>query len=289
LTLRLIADAAAQTTVPGAITAGATSIVAASTANFTVPQNFANGQISLTILDSGNAAWNPAAPLATPYEYVYCGNNNTGTNTFSGLTRGVAGTTAHSFFAGATIAQGLLAEDIMASVPWKFDEQIPGAVSSITIPASGSIPATYLGINWRAILIKFKVRTSSANGNDNLQIQFNGDSGGNYDYSQFGWSSTNPMTASNVANQTQAVVGTIAGGTSTAGRISNGWIEIFGYSDVTVHSYLAENYQSYGVGGWKYVGEWHGTAAAITSVKLLLSAGNYASSPSCLITTYLLP
>src|ERR1700738_3696291 len=115
---RLIADAQAQTTIALPLSAVASSFVGATTANFSIPQNFGSGgQGSLTVLDAGNPLWNPAAPLATPYEYIYFATNTVGTNTISGLTRGVAGTTAHAFFAGAIVAQGLLAEDIVASVP----------------------------------------------------------------------------------------------------------------------------------------------------------------------------
>src|SRR5258708_29594188 len=86
--LRLLANAPAQTTVPGTITAGATSIVCASTANLPVPA--ANQQFTFLILDAGNVAWNPSTPLATPFEYVWCTTNTVGSNTLSGLTRGVA-------------------------------------------------------------------------------------------------------------------------------------------------------------------------------------------------------
>src|SRR5258708_11128248 len=87
--LRLLPNAPAQTTVPGTITAGATSIVCASTANLPVPA--ANQQFTFLILDAGNVAWNPSTPLATPFEYVWCTTNTVGSNTLSGLTRGVAG------------------------------------------------------------------------------------------------------------------------------------------------------------------------------------------------------
>src|SRR5215472_2739876 len=143
--IRLLADAGAQTTVSGAITAGATSVVGQSTANFPQPQNVGAGQASLTILDTGNPAFNASTPLATPFEYAYYTNNNTGTNTLSGLTRGVAGTTAKAFFAGATIAVGLLAEDIVASSPWKFGE----ATIATNTATWSNIPASYLGITWR--------------------------------------------------------------------------------------------------------------------------------------------
>lgn len=110
---RLLANAPAQTTVSGSITAGATSIAALSTANFPVPS--AGQQFTFLLIDSGNPAYSVNTPLATPYEYVYCTTNTVGTNTLGGLTRGVAGTSAHAFFAGATLAYALLADDLTAS------------------------------------------------------------------------------------------------------------------------------------------------------------------------------
>jgi len=106
--------------VPLAITAVQTSVVLQSTGGFPVPSGVQ--QLSVIILDTGNPAYSAASPLATPYEYQQVNGNNTGTNT---LTFGVgggaasrtsyAGTTPKAFFAGATIAVVLLAEDLVAA------------------------------------------------------------------------------------------------------------------------------------------------------------------------------
>jgi hypothetical protein len=291
LPLRLLADAGAQTTIPGVLTSGATSFVGASTANFASPQSFANGQGSLTILDQGNPAWNPATPLATPYEYAYYTNNNTGTNTISGLTRGVAGTTGHGFFAGALVAQGILAEDIYASVPWKFDDQLlggPGA--SIVIPSSGSIPASYLGATWRGIRIRWSLLTTSGNHGDFVQMRFNGDTAANYDYQALVGAAA-AASATSSGSATSFRVGSTVGGLGTAGHWGQGWIEIFdAFNTVKMKTFIAACY-SYD-GGSAITeemdgGNWHTSASPITSITLFPSAGNFATN--CLVTTELLP
>lgn len=274
--LRLIADAGAQTTIPLALTSGATSFVGASTANFTQPQNFGNGVGRLTLLDAGNPAWNPAAPLVTPFEYCDYTNNNTGTNTISGLTRGVAGTTAHNFFAGAIVAQGLLVEDILASSTWKFDEQNPTSGTSITIPSSGSFPASYLGIAWRHIDIEYTINGGASGGV--LQMQYNADVAAHYEFNQVLLSGGAWTFGGIQTGQTSMRVGVA----NTTGTIANkGYIEIPDYVEAVWRKLLtyrcirndagAEGLEI-GMGVWTL-----SPAAAITTITLFLSAGAYAS------------
>jgi hypothetical protein len=293
MTLRLLADAGAQTSIALALGSGATSFVGGSTANFAQPQNFAGGQGSLTILDQGNPSWNPAAPLATPYEYAYYNNNNTGTNTISGMTRGVAGTTAKSFFANALVAQGIIAEDIYASVPWKFDEQSPaGTAASVLIPASGSIPASYLGVSWRCIHIRYQLRTNSGNATDFLTLRL-GTGGGAVDasanYNQQNLQGSAAVASAGSSGGTTSIrAGILIGGTGTATKIAQGEIVIFNYAGTTFQKVItALNGNWPGSGNpsteldW---GDWSNTGA-ITSVSLIASAGNVTG----LVTTYLEP
>ena len=274
--MRLIADANAQTTIPGALTSGATSFVCASTANFTSPQNFGNGAGRYTLLDAGNVAWNPAAPFATPFEYGSYTNNNTGTNTLSGLTRGEGGTTAHSFAAGAIIAQGLLAEDLLASVPWKFDDQ-SGAAASFTIPASGTIPASYLGIAWSGIRITWQARDSSANGADILQMVLNADGTANYDYDTHFVSSSTLQNAPSVGASFLRA-GALSTSTSPANSFNGGWVEFPIYASGNRRLYTYQCWRNDNVvtvewGG----GAWRNTAAAITSITMTPGAGSFVA------------
>lgn len=289
MTLRLIADANAQTTIALALGSGAASFVGGNTANFTSPQSFGNGQGSLTILDAGNPAFNQAAPFATPFEYAYYTNNNTGTNTISGLTRGVAGTTPHNFFAGAQVAQGLIAEDIIASVPWKFDEQSPiGA--SLTIPASGSIPASYLGITWRHIQIRWVARDTSGNNSDVLSMQFNGDNTANYDNQVLDVTGTAATPAQGLT-ATSARVGIVPGAGTGAAILASGRIEINNYAATATRRYVesrcVRNEAGITFGYEDGVCGWRNSSSAITSITLFPGAGSFGSGS--LFTTYLIP
>lgn len=285
--LRLINNAPAQTTIALALGSGATSFVGGSTALFTVPQSFGAGQGSLTILDRGNPAWNDATPLATPYEYAYYTTNTTGTNTISGMTRGVAGTSAHSFFAGAIVAQGLLAEDIVSSVPWKFDEQSPTG-ASVTVPASGSIPASYLGVNWRHIQVVICGRLSAASTVDTVNLRFNGDVGANYT-----WSSLAAVAASPVgvlpAGASSIAIGVLPAATAPASLPGVIYLDIPEFANTSFLRIAQSRVGAHG-GGTSFedalfFGNWN-ASTALTS--FTLSVASLFVSPSR-ITTYLLP
>jgi hypothetical protein len=275
--LRLISDALAQSTIPLALTNVAVTFVAGASANFTQPQNFGGGVARITILDAGNGAFNPAAPLATNFEYIDYTNNNTGTNTISGITRGVAGSTAHAFSAGAVIAQGFLVEDILASTAWKFDHQTPTGIGTITIPASGTIPASYLGTSWQALEIMWHARTTSGNNSDVMTMTHNGDNTANYD--TFIQDLGGTYAQNSILGGTSMRPGVIAGGTLGAGLFNSGRITIWNYGATGARrpwvSEVFRNDIASGVG--IYNGAWRNTANAITSITLAAAAGNFAS------------
>lgn len=287
--LRLLANAGAQTTAPSAITAAASSIVGASTANFPAPAT--GQQFSLTILDSGNPGFNAAAPLATPFEYCYCTTNTTGTNTLSGLTRGVASTTARAFFAGATLAVGLLAEDIVASATWKMEEQTLSGAAQCLIPASGVIPTSYLGITWRHLDVRYRLRTTAApNGNASLFMQFNGDATGNYGWAQFYNIAPGTPAYNEQFSQTWIGIGLLPQGGATANMFGQGDIKIEDYGGPQVKKARGWSDGSYGLGtpGLQTTLRFgfYNSTNAITAIRLFPSDGSTFSGE---VTTYLTP
>jgi hypothetical protein len=290
--IRQTADAAAQSTVAGAITAVQTTITLVSATGF--PAILGGGQQSVTILDSGNPNWNASTPLATPYEYqqvnAISGNVLTlGPGGGAAARSSFAGTTPKSFFAGATVAATLLAEDIVASAPWKYDEQMP-TTASVTIPASGSIPASYLGVAWRHIQIRWTARDTSGNNSDSLTMQFNGDAGANYDQQVLTVNGSTNTAAQNLAT-TSCRVGFLPGATTGATILSAGRIEIVNYASTTVRRYVeafcTQNSAGITFGFEVDAASWRNTSAAITSIVLQPAAGSFGSNS--LFTTYLIP
>lgn len=201
---RTFIDAGAQSTSPSAITNSQTTLTLQSTANFGGPSTIL--PTSIVILDSGNPAWNASSPLATPYEYQLISANNTGTNTLtinSGTRSSYAGTTPKSFFAGATVAAVLLAEDLNL-VPQRFATQNPSSGTTVT----QTIPSLFRHID---IIYDLAVTGS----NTDVFLQFNLDSGNHYYWASDGAGSDLTRTG---ANGGVAVNSGLVGfvGTSTA-------------------------------------------------------------------------
>src|SRR5262249_11973391 len=101
--IRQLADAGAQSTVSAAITSSQTSVTLQSAAGF--PAILSGGQLSVTILDTGNPGFLAASPLATPFEYQQVNAIAGNVLTFGpggGAASRVAygGTTPKAFFAG---------------------------------------------------------------------------------------------------------------------------------------------------------------------------------------------
>lgn len=298
------ADAGAQNFTSGgaAITAAQTSVTLQSASGF--PAILANGQLSVTILDGGNPIWDPTNPLATPFEYQQVNGISGNVLTFgpgggSAQRVAYAGTTPKSFFSGSVgppvkcpiIAVGLLAEDLVASFTTKFDEQTPTSGSSITIPASGTIPSSYLGVPYRHIEIEWTARTNSTNGGDVIGLQLNLDSGANYDWNGFGMAASALTPIGVTTGATNIRVGVAAGGATAAGIAGKGKIEIIDAFETSFRKFVKADCvrnDASAFGNDQTYGDWHpATPVAITSITLLLAAGAFVAGSR--ITTRLKP
>lgn len=295
---RQLADAPAQsnTASGAAITAAQTSVTLQSASGF--PAILANGQLSVTILDGGNPAFNPAAPLNTPFEYQQVNGISGNVLTFgpgggSASRVSYAGTTPRAFLSGSIpnapiIAAGMLAEDIVASSTWKFDEQILGAAApNVRIPAAGSIPPTYLGITWRHLEIIWTARSDQASVTT-LNAQLNGDNANHY-FNQDNLAAGVVVGTSANTTASSARVGTLG---TTADPFSSGKFVIPFYTIGPRINFLYEalrndvgvtnNFGSeWGVSGWS-------GAAPVTSILLFpFATGNFVAGT--VFTTYLKP
>lgn len=153
-----------------------------------------------------------------------------------------------------------------------IEEQTPSGVATITFSSLGAY--THLKILWTG-------RSTVAAVNDGLRLQFNGDTGANYDRQRLTANSTTVAATESLAG-TNADIGTMAGSTATSNLCGSGEIIIYNYRDTTFHKtgtstnfFRQDNttgntlLRSYGF-GWR-------STSAITSVTLLMTGGNYVA------------
>lgn len=267
---RTFVDAGAQSISAGAITSAQTTLTLTSTANFAGPTTIL--PISIVILDSGNPAYSASNPLATPFEYQLITNNNTGTNVLtinSGVRSSYAGTTPKAFFAGATVAVVLLAEDLNL-LPQRFATQTPSSGVSI----SQTIPSLFRHVD---VIYDIAVNTT----NTSVFMQLNTDAGAHYYWSHNDAASNGTRTGNGGDAVTAGEVGFIGtgGNLDTSGRVRINdiqqtvrhvrWTFEGAYDNNAVpifHSLTGS-------------GLWQPTAlAAVTSIALFISGGAITSS-----------
>jgi hypothetical protein len=172
--------------------------------------------------------------------------------------------------------------DLMASLgmPVLIEEYTgDGTTGTKTFSA---IPGTYnrLRLVWLA-------RSSDAASTVNIAIQFNGDTGANYDRQQITANAT-VLAAAEGLGATSAVIATITGAGATAGYAGSGELLIPHYAATTFNK-QGRTEHAYQVGtattnfqrrtsaiGWR-------STAAITSITAALSAGNYITGSKLLL------
>lgn len=275
-------DAAAQSTCASAINNTQTSVTLLSASGFATPVN--GQQFGVVILDSGNSSYSAANPLATPYEYQQVNGVSGNVLTFgpgggAAARSSFAGTTPKSYFAGATIAAALLAEDLNAGFLVKLDERLLSTTASLTFPASGTLPTGF-----RHLLLEYQMRGDTASINVEMFLRFNGDSGVFY-----GSQRTNNSGTGGVVNQEQTAstgirswyisAASAAAGAAGWGRIWIPWYQsalwktcridnsFFNAASLPSSAQIA-NDMTNGV----YI-----STAAITSITILPGSGNLAT------------
>lgn len=147
--------------------------------------------------------------------------------------------------------------------------QSPSGVNSVTF---SSIPTGF-----KHLELRISGRASDAVTSENIQLQFNGDTGNNYDYQEenrFGRGTGNAVSSI----QGPAIIGA----SGTANYPSDIVIEIFNYSGTTFYKGLRcyqEFIQSAADAGMFYnlIGGWWRNTAAITSVKATCASGNFVA------------
>jgi hypothetical protein len=144
--------------------------------------------------------------------------------------------------------------------------------ASITI---SGIPGTY-----NNLYLTFNGASDQATGSELVNIQFNADTGANYNIETLAFNGTSAASSSAAAGATALQPTTISGTTSPAGTPGPLRMEIFTYAGTTFWKDMVYQAGQNAAGtsgamqaynGW---GEWKSTAA-ITSIKIFPSAGNF--------------
>jgi hypothetical protein len=153
------------------------------------------------------------------------------------------------------------------------------SIATVTVGAGGassvdftSIPSTYTHLQIRGI-----GRTTTTNTDDNIYMQFNGDTTSNYAAHYLYGDGSNALAAG-VANITALVACRITGASSTANRFGTTVVDILDYANtnkfkitrvLTAHDQNGSGYTFLLSGLWR-------STSAISSIKLYVSPNNIA-------------
>ncbi len=222
----------------------------------------------ITVSNGNGVAGNPTLALANDLAALEALN---GTNTV--YYRSAADTwSAVTFGAGASFTGGTLSVIATGSAFGLIERySANGTVGTYTF---SSIPSGY-----SSIIIRAMGQTSAAVTEANLQVQFNGDTGANYDY-QFITGAGTAASAAASASNTWAFIGGFPGTSAPAGTAGSCEVVIPRYSDTTFHKlYNGTGTSKGGTIGSTFraralTGYWRNTAA-ISSATVFLSSGNF--------------
>ena len=150
---------------------------------------------------------------------------------------------------------------------------------SVQDGSQGSVDFTSISGTYRHLKLFYSARSNVAATGAQLYIQFNSDTGNNYDYVQSYFN--NATTVGNVpgAAQTAGIIGAMAGNTATAGDVGTGHTLITNYRGTTFNKgwtgtsfytdtrLAATLYNQFSGGQWR-------STSAITSIRLSLAGGS---------------
>lgn len=154
------------------------------------------------------------------------------------------------------------------------------ALATVTVPSGGAASVTFSGIptGYKHLQIRFIGRSTNADTQDNLFINFNSDSGSNYTYhAVYGdGSSANAIAAT---SQTKAITGRLAAANSTSGIFGAGVIDILDYANTSKNKTLRNlvGIDTNGAGNvWLFSNLWASTSA-ISNIGITTASGtNFA-------------
>lgn len=195
------------------------------------------------------------------------------------ISRGIENTTPAAHANGATVTQVVTNGGLLNAFMTKIDEVGPvgGATASLTFPnLISSIPQTF-----RSLCILGQSRSDNSGTTIDLVLQFNNDTGSNYDSEVTVVDGSTAPSDAIVAGGTGINSGIMPGSTTGTSRAGDYEIWLPGYSLTTWYktmSSYAGNADGTSSGSHTRLlkGNWRNTAA-ITSIKLFPGAGNFVA------------
>ena len=185
------------------------------------------------------------------------------------------------------VAGGSLPPSSYGSLALKYDEQTPGGVTSITIPASGTLPNTF-----RQLIIEVEGRGDTAATSVSVAVSFNGDNtAANYNVSRISGNNNLVSSAQAVGTGPFGLV-IVPAASATANFAGSGTIVVPSYARTSFFKtarsdcFFAASATAAGIGQEIRAMQWSNTAA-ITTVTLTMSAGNWLTGS--IVRTYLVP
>jgi hypothetical protein len=163
---------------------------------------------------------------------------------------------------------------------------IPAIALLKEIVTSGTMPSVtfqseFIPNNtFRDLILKVRGRGTAAATEVNIDLQFNGDGGTNYNSETLAMFSTGSPTCGQSIGATSMVLTTIPAASAVGNAAGNALITIFDYRGVAFNKTCnvlggeTKANSASNIIGWAGYGEWR-SLAAITQIKVLLSSGSF--------------
>lgn len=153
----------------------------------------------------------------------------------------------------------------------------------VTSGSQASVTFSSISSSYRDLLIIVRGRGTNASTNVQARIQFNGDTGANYQFENTNWTSTVGSATQSTGQTFLQMASQLPGASATANYCGNASMRVFDYRGTTFYkSIFSEGGASLGTGASTqqvglYGGIWSSTAA-ITSILVSLNAGNFVDN-----------
>jgi len=186
-----------------------------------------------------------------------------------------------------TVIPSVVGGDALTSALWNgladsVNKGVVRPIAEVTLgAATASISFTAIAADWSHLLVEVDARGDTAAVTTDLYVRLNGDTGANYDTQQFNANAGASNPAESLA-QTVIRLGQIPAASAPANLFSHRDIVISSYASttrekvVTMRGSLKYGTATGNMQMLAHSGFWR-SAAAITSVTLLLAAGNFVA------------